>query len=185
MEIKELSIKGLLVITPDVFQDSRGYFMESHNRRRFQEATGLDTHFLQDNESMSNKGVLRGLHFQVPPNAQDKLVRVVQGKVADVAVDLRRGSPTYGKYEKVILSAGNKKQLFIPKGFAHGFLVLEDETIFCYKCSAYYHKESERTLPWNDRDINIDWNFENPTLSEKDASSSMTLASFESPFEMI
>ncbi len=182
MEIETLAISGLLVLKPSVFEDSRGYFIESFNQNTFQETTGLSMAFVQDNESMSNKGVLRGLHFQVPPHAQDKLVRVVRGSVLDVAVDLRKGSPTYGEHAKMILSADNKKQFLIPKGFAHGFLVLEDNTIFSYKCSGFYHQASDRTLKWNDPDIGIEWGVENPSLSQKDRDAEMTIKTFNSPF---
>lgn len=182
MKIRGLDIEGLFVIEPDVYRDDRGYFMESHNKKSFEQLTGLELSFVQDNESMSNRGVLRGLHFQVPPHAQDKLVRVVKGKVLDIAVDLRKDSVTYGKYEGVILSGENKEQLFIPRGFAHGFLVLEDETVFSYKCSSYYQKESERSMRWDDPDINIDWGIKSPILSNKDSNATLTLSEFESPF---
>jgi dTDP-4-dehydrorhamnose 3,5-epimerase len=175
-------MNGLMVIEPSVYSDDRGYFMESFNQRRFEEATGLKTQFVQDNESMSNRGVLRGLHFQVPPKGQDKLVRVVKGRVIDVVVDLRKGSPTYGKHEKVLLSEENKRQLYVPIGFAHGFLVLEDHTVFSYKCSAFYDKSSERVLRWDDPDIGIEWDFSDPILSEKDGNAELTLSVFDSPF---
>ena len=142
---------------------------------------GLTMDFVQDNESKSSKGVLRGLHFQKPPYAQGKLVRVVKGSVMDVAVDLRKDSPTYGKWESVVLSEDNKLQFWIPEGFAHGFVTLEDETVFNYKCTNIYNKESEGSLLWNDPDINIDWNIENPILSEKDKVSPL-FKNFETPF---
>ena len=167
MKIIKTSIEGLLIIKPDVFKDERGYFFESYNKERFAKE-GLDMNFVQDNESKSSKGVLRGLHFQKPPYAQGKLVRVVKGAVMDVAVDLRKDSPTYGKWESVILTEENKFQFWIPEGFAHGFVTLEDETIFNYKCTNVYNKESEGSILWNDPDINIDWNIDNPILSEKD-----------------
>jgi len=167
MQIEKTTIQDLIIITPKVFKDDRGYFMESYNHRQWNEL--LKNDFVQDNESLSQKGVLRGLHFQKPPFAQAKLVRVVKGSVLDVAVDLRKSSPTYGRHFKIILSAENKKQLFIPQGFAHGFLCLEDDTIFSYKCSAYYHSQSEGIIAWNDKIINIDWGIENPIISERDA----------------
>ena len=162
-------IEGLKVIEPQVFGDSRGYFMETYNYNDFK-AAGIDVQFVQDNQSMSTKGVLRGLHFQIN-FPQDKLVRVVSGEVFDVAVDLREGSETFGKWYGVILSAENKKQFFIPKGFAHGFVVLSDMAEFAYKCSDFYHPNDEGGLKWNDPDIGIDWPI--PTdmellLSDKD-----------------
>ena len=167
MEIVETKIKDLLIIKPDVFLDERGYFFESYNRQRFLEH-GLDMSFVQDNESQSMRGVLRGLHFQKPPFAQGKLVRVVKGAVRDVAVDLRTGSPTYGQWESVELTEGNKFMYWIPEGFAHGFVCLEDYSVFTYKCTNIYHKASEGSLRWNDPDLNIQWNIEDPILSEKD-----------------
>ncbi|SHH33853.1 dTDP-4-dehydrorhamnose 3,5-epimerase [Tepidibacter thalassicus] len=163
------SIEDLYVIEPRVFEDNRGYFMESYNKRDFYEA-GIDVEFVQDNESKSNKGVLRGLHFQTR-NVQGKLVRVIKGKVFDVAVDLRRGSSTFGKWEGVILSEENKRQFYIPKGFAHGFLVLSDEAVFNYKCTDYYAPEYDSGVIWNDPDIGINWPLEyveQIILSEKD-----------------
>ena len=180
MEIIKTSIKDLLVIRPDVFKDERGYFFESYNKERLAKE-GLTMNFVQDNESKSAKGVLRGLHFQKPPYAQGKLVRVVKGSVMDVAVDLRKDSPTYGKWESVVLSEDNKLLFWIPEGFAHGFVTLEDETVFNYKCTNIYNKESEGSLLWNDPDINIDWNIENPILSEKDKVSPL-FKNFETPF---
>lgn len=181
MKIIKTSIEGLLIIKPDVFKDERGYFYESYNKERFAKE-GLDMNFVQDNESKSSKGVLRGLHFQKPPYAQGKLVRVVKGAVMDVAVDLRKDSPTYGKWESVILTEENKFQFWIPEGFAHGFVTLEDETIFNYKCTNVYNKESEGSILWNDPDINIDWNIDNPILSEKDKISPL-LKDFVTPFK--
>lgn len=148
-------IEGLKVIEPAVFGDARGYFMETYNYLDFKEA-GMDVQFVQDNQSSSKRGVLRGLHFQIQ-YAQDKLVRVVSGEVFDVAVDLREGSKTYGKWFGVILSAENKKQFFIPKGFAHGFLVLSENAEFTYKCSDFYHPGDEGGLIWNDPDIGVEW----------------------------
>lgn len=170
MEVLKTAIEGLLIIEPTVFGDSRGYFFESYNKQRFNEATGLDIDFVQDNQSKSCYGVLRGLHFQKPPYAQSKLVRCVRGKVLDVAVDIRKSSPTFGKYIAVELTEDNHRQLFIPHGFAHGFVVLSEEAIFQYKCDNFYHKESEGAIAWNDPEINIDWTipFDDVMLSDKD-----------------
>ena len=170
MKLKETGISGLIVIEPDVFGDSRGYFMESFSLRKFREMTGLDIDFVQDNESKSSYGVVRGLHFQRPPHAQSKLVRVVQGRVLDVAVDLREGSPTYGKHYAIELSGENHLQMFILKGFAHGFAVLSDVAVFQYKCDEYYAPESEGAVAWDDPDLAIDWKLpkEDIRLSEKD-----------------
>ncbi len=167
MEIIKTKIPGLLIIKPTVFEDERGYFFESYNNEKFQEA-GIDVRFLQDNESKSQKGVLRGLHFQNPPHDQGKLVRVMQGAVVDVAVDIRAGSPTYGQWESIKLTGENKMMYWIPPGMAHGFVTLEDNTIFFYKCTNVYNKESEGSIRWNDPDLNIKWGIENPILSEKD-----------------
>ena len=161
-------LNGVLLIQPDVFKDERGYFYESFNSRKFENIVGSKINFVQDNQSLSNTGVLRGLHFQNPPYAQDKLVRVVKGSVLDVAVDIRVNSPTYGKHFSAILSEENHHQLWIPKGFAHGFVCLEDETIFSYKCSDYYSKESEGSILWNDPELEIEWGIDNPILSKKD-----------------
>lgn len=180
MELVKTTIDGLLIIKPDVFKDERGYFFESYNKERFAKA-GLNMDFVQDNESKSDKGVLRGLHFQKPPYAQGKLVRVIKGSVMDVAVDLRKESPTYGKWESVVLTEENKLQFWIPEGFAHGFVALEDNTIFNYKCTNVYNKESEGSILWNDPDINISWNIDNPILSEKDKISPL-FKNFKSPF---
>lgn len=168
MKITRTNIAGLIIIEPTVFGDDRGYFFESFNLNKWEELVGEVPNFIQDNESMSHKNVLRGLHFQKPPYAQGKLVRVVKGSVLDVAVDIRKNSPTYGEHYKVILSEENKLQLYIPEGFAHGFLTLEDNTIFNYKCTNLYHKESEGGLMWNDKKLNIDWGVLSPILSEKD-----------------
>jgi dTDP-4-dehydrorhamnose 3,5-epimerase len=167
MEIIETGIKDLVVIIPKVFRDDRGYFFESFNRTKL-DVLGNDLEFVQDNQSLSQKDVLRGLHFQNPPYAQAKLVSVIQGSVLDVAVDIRKESPTYGKSFSIILDGIDKNQLFIPVGFAHGFKTLENNTIFFYKCTNYYNKESEGCLLWNDPDLNINWDIENPMLSEKD-----------------
>lgn len=170
MEIIPLEIKDVLLIKPNVFEDERGYFFESFNMEKFSKATGITSLFVQDNESESTYGVLRGLHFQRPPYAQAKLVRVVKGKVLDVAVDLRENSPTYGKYVSYILSGKNKCQLYIPRGFAHGFAVLSETATFCYKCDNYYSKESEGALIYNDQKVGIDWGVEEEKLiiSSKD-----------------
>ncbi len=170
MKVIKTNIDGVLIIEPTVFGDSRGYFFESYNKQRFNEATGLDIDFVQDNQSKSCYGVLRGLHFQKPPYAQSKLVRCVRGRVLDVAVDIRKSSPTFGKYIAVELTEDNHRQLFIPHGFAHGFVVLSEEAIFQYKCDNFYHKESEGAIAWNDPEINIDWSipFDDVILSDKD-----------------
>ena len=157
MEVIKTEIDGLYIIEPRIFGDSRGYFFESYNAQEFAEKTGLKVDFVQDNESLSRYGVLRGLHFQKPPFAQSKLVRVIKGKVLDVAVDIRQGSPTYGKYVSVELSEENHRQFFISKGFAHGFSVLSDEVIFQYKCDNFYAPQSEGAIAWNDEDLAIDW----------------------------
>jgi len=156
MPFIETGFKGLKIFEPRVFTDSRGYFFESFNKMAFSEA-GIFTEFVQDNESRSQKGVLRGLHYQLNPMAQAKLIRVVEGEVLDVVVDIRVGSPTYGKQFGLVVSAENKKQLYIPRGFAHGFLVLSDTCIFQYKCDNYYSKESEGGIHFNDPELNIDW----------------------------
>jgi len=162
-------IDGLLIIEPTIIKDSRGYFFETWNSKKFKEL-GIDEDFNQDNQSLSSKGVLRGLHFQNPPYSQAKLVRVLKGSVLDVAVDLRQNSPTYGMHVSLVLSEQNNKSFFIPKGFAHGFLSLEDNTVFSYKCAGYYNKKSEGSLLWNDQDLNIDWQIDNPQVSDKDSS---------------
>jgi dTDP-4-dehydrorhamnose 3,5-epimerase len=181
MEIIKTKIEGLLIVKPQVFEDERGYFFESYNKERFRNA-GLDLTFVQDNESKSQKNVLRGLHFQRPPYAQGKLVRVVKGAVLDVAVDLRKDSATYGQWEAVELSEENKLMYWIPPGFAHGFLTLRDETVFTYKCTQVYNRESEGSILWNDPDIAIDWGIkETPILSEKDLMAPR-FADFVSPF---
>ena len=170
MEIRETNLQGCLVVKPDVYEDERGYFFESFNKQRFEEHTGIDVDFVQDNQSKSSKGVLRGLHFQTGEYAQAKLVRVLQGSVFDVCVDLRPDSPSFKKWFGIVLNAETKEQLFIPKGFAHGFLVLEDETVFSYKCDNYYNKESESGIIYNDPTFGIEWNYpeEQLILSERD-----------------
>jgi dTDP-4-dehydrorhamnose 3,5-epimerase len=167
MKIIETSISDLKILEPSVFSDDRGYFFESYSYQKLKDL-GIDKIFVQDNESKSQKGVLRGLHFQNQPFAQAKLVRVVKGAVLDVAVDIRKNSPTYGQHVCVELSEQNKRMFYIPEGFAHGFLTLENDTIFSYKCSQSYNKESEGSLLWNDEILSIDWGFEKPILSEKD-----------------
>jgi len=180
MEIIKTPLEGLLVIKPDVFEDPRGYFFESFNRATFQRS-GLELNFVQDNESKSKKGVLRGLHFQAPPYDQGKLVRVIKGAVLDVAVDIRRASPTFGKWESVVLSEQNKWMYWIPTGFAHGFLTLEDDTIFFYKCTNIYNKAAEGAILWCDPVLNIDWSIKNPVISEKDRTAT-PFTGFASPF---
>ena len=163
-------LAGCFIIEPKIILDERGYFMESFNERTFQNGIGQEIHFVQDNQSYSSKGVLRGLHYQTGAHAQAKLVRVLHGEVLDVAVDLRPDSPTYGQYESVILSGENQRQFFVPRGFAHGFLVTSNTAVFFYKCDNFYNKESEAGVLYNDKTINIDWNFatENLIISEKD-----------------
>ena len=181
MNIKRTEFRDLVIIESAVFSDERGSFQESFNEARFRVETGLNVTFVQDNESVSKANVLRGLHLQLPPKGQAKLVRVSRGTAIDVVVDLRRTEPTYGKHFKIELSAKNATQLFIPEGFAHGFLTLEDETIFSYKCSNYYSKELERSICWNDPALAIDWGALNPMVSERD-SQAVFLSEFESPF---
>ncbi|MBQ8033851.1 MAG: dTDP-4-dehydrorhamnose 3,5-epimerase [Bacteroidales bacterium] len=170
MGVIKTEIEGVLIIEPKIFGDERGYFYESYNKERFAAETGLDIDFVQDNQSKSCYGVLRGLHFQKPPHAQSKLVRVVKGTVLDVAVDIRRGSPTFGKHVAVELTEENHRQFFIPRGFAHGFAVLSDEAIFQYKCDNLYAPDSEGSIIWNDPDLAIDWRVpaDKVILSEKD-----------------
>ncbi len=156
MNIIKTDIEGVVIIEPQIFSDNRGYFFESFSQAKFEQQV-CRTIFVQDNESKSTYGVLRGLHFQAPPHAQSKLVRVVEGEVLDVAVDIRVGSPTYGRYVAVVLSAENHRQLFVPRGFAHGFAVLSQHAVFQYKCDNLYNKESEGAVLWSDKDINIDW----------------------------
>ncbi len=169
MEIIETKIPGLVIIEPRIFRDDRGYFFESFSQRNFEEQV-CKTQFVQDNESKSSYGVLRGLHFQKPPYAQSKLVRVIKGAVLDVAVDIRKGSPTFGQHVAVELTEDNHRQFFIPRGFAHGFSVLTDEVIFQYKCDNFYAPQSEGAIAWNDPQLNIDWRIpaDKVVLSEKD-----------------
>lgn len=170
MEVKKTSIEGVLIIEPKVWGDDRGYFFESFNVREFAEKTGLNITFVQDNESKSRYGVLRGLHFQLPPYTQSKLVRVVKGRVLDIAVDIRKGSPTYGKWVSCELTEDNHRQFFVPKGMAHGFCVLSEEAVFQYKCDDFYHPEAEGGIAWDDPDIAVQWPIqaEDISLSERD-----------------
>jgi dTDP-4-dehydrorhamnose 3,5-epimerase len=180
MEIKRGEIEGLVEIQPKVFGDERGFFLESFNLSKYKEFVG-DYNFVQDNQSMSAKGVLRGLHFQAPPFDQGKLVQVIKGSVLDVALDIRKNSPTYGKHFKVILSEKDKNQFWVPPGFAHGFCSLEDNTIFSYKCTNYYSPSHEMSILWNDPTLNIDWQIVNPIISEKDKNGTL-FTNFDSPF---
>ena len=183
MNVIKTDIEGVVIIEPKIFEDSRGYFFESYNDLEFINKVGF-VDFIQDNESKSTYGVMRGLHFQKPPYTQAKLVRCVKGKVLDVAVDIRKGSPTYGKHVAVELSEDNHRQLFIPKGFAHGFVVLSKEAIFQYKCNDFYHPEADGGINILDESLGIDWiiNKEDAILSEKDTKHPM-LKDFDSPFE--
>lgn len=182
INVIQTEIAGVIIIEPKIFGDSRGYFYESYSQRDFEEQVGK-VNFVQDNQSFSHYGVLRGLHFQNPPYTQSKLVRVIQGKVVDVAVDIRKGSPTYGKYVAVELTGENHRQFFIPKGFAHGFVVLSETALFQYKCDEFYHPEAEGAIMWNDPDLAIEWPLkaEDIELSEKDKHHPC-LKDFESPF---
>ena len=169
MEVIKTDIEGVVIIEPRIFKDDRGYFYESFSQREFEEKVCRTT-FVQDNQSKSSYGVLRGLHFQKPPYCQSKLVRCIKGAVLDVAVDIRKGSPTFGKYVAVELSEDNHRQFFVPRGFAHGFAVLTPEAVFQYKCDNFYNKESEGSVAWNDPELAIDWRIpaEKVLLSEKD-----------------
>ena len=180
MKFITTNIEGLLIIEPKVFKDNRGCFFESFQEKLFSQF-GINAKFVQDNQSVSSKNVIRGLHLQAPPFAQGKLVRVVHGAALDIAVDIRKQSPTYGKHISVRLDTVKNTMFWIPEGFAHGFVTLEDNTIFNYKCTNVYNKESEGSILWNDPDINIEWNIENPILSEKDKLSPL-FKEFETPF---
>jgi dTDP-4-dehydrorhamnose 3,5-epimerase len=181
MQFIETSLKGAWLIKPKVFRDERGFFLESYSEKVFAE-NGIDAKFVQDNHSLSvKKGVLRGLHFQLPPNEQAKLVRVTRGKVLDVIVDIRKNSPTFGKWESFELTSENFEMLFIPRGFAHAFLTLEDNTEFMYKVDGFYAPESDSGIIWNDPDLNISWPIKEPILSEKD-SKLQNFKIFKSPF---
>ena len=169
MEVIKTDIDGVVIIEPRIFKDDRGYFYESFSQREFEEKVCRTT-FVQDNQSKSSYGVVRGLHFQKPPYSQSKLVRCIKGAVLDVAVDIRKGSPTFGKYVAVELTEDNHRQFFVPRGFAHGFAVLSDEAVFQYKCDNFYNKESEGSVAWNDPQLAIDWRIpaDKVLLSEKD-----------------
>jgi dTDP-4-dehydrorhamnose 3,5-epimerase len=180
VEVIKFEIEGLLAIKPRVFKDDRGHFYESYNKHSLHQFFG-DIEFLQDNESLSKKNVVRGLHFQKPPFAQGKLVRVVKGKVLDVAVDIRKNSKTYGKHQLIELSEENKTSFWIPEGFAHGFVSLEDDTIFSYKCTNVYNAESEDAIKWNDIQLSIDWGVDSPIVSGKDQEAQQ-FSEFLSPF---
>jgi dTDP-4-dehydrorhamnose 3,5-epimerase len=180
MDVITTPIPDLLIIQPKVFEDERGYFYESYNKASF-EKHGIFADFVQDNQSLSQKGVLRGLHFQNPPFAQGKLVRAIKGAILDVAVDLRKNSETYGRHFDIELNEKNKTMLWIPPGFAHGFLTLTNDTIFSYKCSNIYNKESEDSIDWNDPTLGINWGIIDPILSEKDKKAK-TFIEFKSLF---
>jgi dTDP-4-dehydrorhamnose 3,5-epimerase len=173
-------ISGLKILQPNLIHDERGYFFESYHLETFARL-GITDVFVQDNQSCSKKNVIRGLHFQAPPFAQAKLVRVVKGAALDVAVDLRKESPTYGQHFSILLSEENKLQFYIPVGFAHGFAALEEDTVFAYKCSNIYHKDSERSILFNDKDLNINWNIKNPIVTHRDLQA-MSFNDFVSPF---
>lgn len=180
MDIQKFDCEGLLLIKPDVFSDERGHFLETFSYAKYA-ALGMPESFVQDNESFSHRLVLRGLHFQVPPHAQGKLIRVVRGSIFDVAVDIRKNSPTFGKWISVVLSDENKYQFWIPAGFAHGFLSLEESTVINYKCTSLYHSASERTLLWNDPALQIAWPEKPQIVSSKDEKGEL-FADFNSPF---
>lgn len=173
MHIEKTLLDGAVIIYPDIFTDERGFFVETFQEKRYQELLGTDIRFVQDNLSCSKKGVVRGLHYQAPPFAQGKLVQVFRGRVIDVAVDIRFGSPTFGQHVAVELSAENKKQFFIPAGFAHGFIALEDDTVFSYKCTNVYSKEHDRGIRFDDPDLGIHWGATLPIVSEKDSAQPM------------
>ena len=179
---EKVALNGLILLTPSVYQDNRGLFFESFNSSIFYGLVDEKKDFSQDNISISKKNVLRGLHFQKPPMAQAKLVQVIKGSVLDVTVDIRVNSPTYGQHYKVELSDKNKLQLWIPEGFAHGFLALEDDTVFSYKCTAAYSKSDEMDLKWNDPSLNIDWGIKSPLISDKDEFAT-SFKNFNSPFK--
>ena len=185
IEVKKTDIEGVLIIEPKVFGDARGYFLESFNAKEFAEKTGLNIDFVQDNESMSSYGVMRGLHFQRPPYTQSKLVRCVKGAVLDVAVDIRKGSPTYGQHVAVELTEENHRQFFVPRGFAHGFAVLSETAMFQYKCDEFYHPEADGGISILDDSLGIDWKIptEKANLSEKDTKHAL-LKDFDSPFDI-
>ena len=181
-ESKTTEIDGLLLIKPTVYKDTRGLFMETYNKNEFDNRINSEVNFVQDNLSISKKGVIRGLHIQKPPFDQGKLVQVIKGSILDVALDLRKSSSTYGQHYKIELNDKNKYQLWIPKGFAHGFLTKEDDTFFSYKCDNPYSKDHEMSLFWNDEDLGIDWGIKNPLISEKDMLAD-SFKNFNSPFK--
>lgn len=185
IEVIKTDIEGVLIIEPKIFGDARGYFLESFNAREFAEKTGLNINFVQDNESMSSYGVMRGLHFQTPPNTQSKLVRCVKGAVLDVAVDIRKGSPTYGQHVAVELTEDNHRQFFVPRGFAHGFAVLSETAVFQYKCDNFYAPQADGGISILDNSLGIDWIIptDKALLSEKETKHSL-LNDFESPFDI-
>ncbi len=185
IEVKKTDIEGVLIIEPKVFGDARGYFLESFNAKEFAEKTGLNINFVQDNESMSSYGVMRGLHFQRPPFTQSKLVRCVKGAVLDVAVDIRKGSPTYGQHVAVELTEDNHRQFFVPRGFAHGFAVLSEVAMFQYKCDNFYAPQADGGISILDESLGIDWRIptEKALLSEKDTKHAL-LKDFDSPFDI-
>lgn len=185
IEVKKTDIEGVLIIEPKVFGDARGYFLESFNAKEFAEKTGLNINFVQDNESMSSYGVMRGLHFQNPPYTQSKLVRCVKGAVLDVAVDIRKGSPTYGKHVAVELTEDNHYQFFVPRGFAHGFAVLSEVAVFQYKCDNFYAPQADGGISILDDSLGIDWRIptEKALLSDKDTKHAL-LKDFDSPFDI-
>ena len=185
IEVKKTNIEGVLIIEPKVFGDARGYFLESFNAKVFAEKTGLNINFVQDNESMSSYGVMRGLHFQNPPYTQSKLVRCVRGAVLDVAVDIRKGSPTYGKHVTVELTEDNHRQFFVPRGFAHGFAVLSETAVFQYKCDNFYAPQADGGISILDESLGIDWRIttEKALLSDKDTKHAL-LKDFDSPFDI-
>ena len=184
MQVIKTALEGVLIIEPRIFKDARGYFFESYNKKAFDEAIGRKVDFVQDNESMSSRGVMRGLHFQRPPYTQAKLVRCVRGRVLDVAVDIRKGSPTYGQHVAVELSEENHRQFFVPRGFAHGFAVLSDVAVFQYKCDNYYAPEADGGISIADESLGIDWQLDpsEALLSDKDMKHPL-LKDFDSPFE--
>lgn len=185
IEVKKTDIEGVLIIEPKVFGDARGYFLESFNAKEFAEKTGLNINFVQDNESMSSYGVMRGLHFQNPPYTQSKLVRCVKGAVLDVAVDIRKGSPTYGKHVAVELTEDNHRQFFVPRGFAHGFAVLSETAVFQYKCDNFYAPQADGGISILDNSLGIDWQIptDKTLLSDKDTKHAL-LKDFDSPFDI-
>lgn len=184
IEVKKTDIEGVLIIEPKVFGDARGYFLESFNAKEFAEKTGLNINFVQDNESMSSYGVMRGLHFQRPPFTQSKLVRCVKGAVLDVAVDIRKGSPTYGRHVAVELTEDNHRQFFVPRGFAHGFAVLSGTAVFQYKCDNFYAPQADGGISILDDSLGIDWKIptDKALLSDKDTKHAL-LKDFDSPFD--